>query len=102
MFYNVDELTKLYKTFLGNVSDRIIEEKLKDIFQFSRELKILGIGYPVPWLENLSNSAIDLFLAIPSQFSDYKWSRYQLNQTFVFEDIAIPIPDFYLENSMIC
>jgi len=102
MFYNVDELTKFYKTFLGKVSVRIIEEKLKDIFQFSSNLKILGIGYPVPWLENLSNSAIDLFLAIPSQFSDYKWSRYQLNQTFVFEDIAIPIPDFYFERVFIC
>ena len=41
MFYNVDELTKFYKTFLGKVSARIIEEKLKDIFQFSRDLKIL-------------------------------------------------------------
>ena len=102
MFYNVDKLIKFYDSFLGKAAVQLIEARLKNTFQDTMNLKILGIGYPVPWIENFSVIARDLFLGTPSEFNDFKWSRNMLNQSFVFDHISLPIPDFYFDKVFIC
>ena len=44
MFYNVDKLIKFYDSLLGKVSVQLIEARLKNTFQNTMNMKILGMG----------------------------------------------------------
>lgn len=97
MHLDVEEFLNFYTSPLGHVVAKILSKKLFDISDLDQRMKILGIGYPTPYLAPLQKYVERSIAMMPSQQGVMAWPPNAENVTLLAEDDALPLPDNYFD-----
>ncbi|MDP1724064.1 MAG: methyltransferase domain-containing protein [Alphaproteobacteria bacterium] len=94
MFHDIRTLINFYDADLGQSAAKIIFKKIKEIWPNLHHQKILGIGYPIPFLEDLIPIADRFMMAMPAAQGIVQWPKKDvLNSAFLTYEEELPLPD---------
>lgn len=88
---SVEDLKTFYQTPLGESARRLIGVKLSEAWKDVQGQDVLGIGYPVPWLEQLGE-ARRILAAMPARQGAEIWPADMRVRTVLVEEDALPFP----------
>lgn len=94
MFHDIRTLIDFYNSDLGQGAAKIIFKKIKKIWPNVSHQKILGIGYPIPLLENLIPATDRFIMAMPAAQGIVQWPKKNTqNLAFLTYEEELPLPD---------
>lgn len=92
MLLDSNSLAEFYDSDLGQVTRRLIHRRLKAAWPDLRGLRVLGMGFAIPYLRVFSFEAERVAAFLPADFGPIAWPK-QGSLTVVGEDDALPFPD---------
>jgi SAM-dependent methyltransferase len=94
---NVVELRQFYASPLGKATQRLVAQKLFPILENTRDTRLLGLGYAIPYL-----SAEPLNLAFMLARSGVlQWPKEQLARTALVDELDLPLADHALDIALV-
>lgn len=97
MFHDIRTLIHFYNSDLGQSSAKIILKKIKEIWPNLKHQKVLGIGYPIPLLEELIPIADRFIMAMPAAQGITEWPKNNQNSAFLTCEEELPLPDNFFD-----
>ncbi len=93
MYLSVYDLKSFYTTKLGRVVRRVLCERIDKLWPDMHGLRIMGLGYAVPYLPLFEESAERVFAVMPQGCGVHHWPSVQKkkNLTCLADERALPI-----------
>ncbi|MGH1376541.1 MAG: class I SAM-dependent methyltransferase [Alphaproteobacteria bacterium] len=92
MYRSVYDLKTFYLSEIGQIVRDILLGHIRDFWPSTHDLRILGCGYPSPYLEELSEGCERVFAMMPrKQGADHWGYRGDKNVAFLSDDHTLPI-----------
>ncbi|MGD9739115.1 MAG: class I SAM-dependent methyltransferase [Bauldia sp.] len=89
---DVTDLRSFYAERLGIVARRLIGVRIKALWPSVAGDRILGIGYPVPYLVQLGEDAAYRLAFMPAELGVIHWPSGKPNASALILDDALPLP----------
>src|ERR1700744_1404608 len=93
MSLDVIDLRNFYAGHLGKVARRFISRGIRTRFADTRGLRVIGIGYPTPYLGLFREEAERCLAFMPAAQGVIKWPSMRPTLTALGEEIDLPIAD---------
>jgi SAM-dependent methyltransferase len=93
MHTDIIELRTFYASLLGQLATRSIGMALKPLWPSIPSERLLGIGYAVPWLDDLSVAAERTCAFMPAEMGAVAWPINQPCATALVFDEELPLAD---------
>lgn len=87
---DVSEVRRFYDTRLGALASEMVARKLADAWGSTRDLDILGVGYPTPWLGAMGDARRAL-AAMPFGQGAETWPGPR-NRVCLADETSLPFP----------
>lgn len=97
MHLDVEEFLNFYTTPLGMAVTKILSKKLYEFSHLDPQMKVLGVGYPTPYLAPLQKYVERTIAMMPAQQGVMAWPAHAKNLTLLAADDAFPFPDSSFE-----
>ena len=101
MNMDVVDLRDFYATALGQVAARALRRKIRLIWPDLRDMDVLGVGYPVPYLNPLRNDGARVMVAMPSRQGVLHWPAEGGVTTVLADEWELPFPDLSVDRVLI-
>lgn len=102
MHLDVEEFLNFYTTPLGMAVTKIVCKKILTLSPPDKNMKILGVGYPTPYLGILQKHVDRVIAMMPAQQGVIAWPSHGKNLTLLSDDDAFPFPDDYFDRLFLC
>lgn len=93
MYPDVLELHAFYESPLGLVAQRTIRRRLRAVWPDVRGDRVLGLGFPTPFLRPLRAEAERVFGLMPSRQGVMHWPAGARSLTGLVDEGMLPLPD---------
>lgn len=93
MHADIVELREFYGSTLGHLAELSIGEALKRIWASVPSERLVGLGYAVPWLDQLRTSTERTFAFMPAGMGAATWPSGEPSLTALVFDEELPLPD---------
>jgi SAM-dependent methyltransferase len=101
MASDVIDLRDFYRTPLGLVARRMIRRAVRRIWPDLHALRLLGIGYPAPFLTALSPDAERTVALLPASLGVLAWPADGANLATLADEAELPFADFSLDRVLL-
>ncbi|MEN3931683.1 class I SAM-dependent methyltransferase [Microvirga sp. W0021] len=93
MSVDVIDLSAFYNSALGHVAQRYIERAIEQFLPETKGLRVLGLGYAIPYMERFRKEAASLVALMPAAQGVVNWPQGQQSATALVDPLALPLPD---------
>ncbi len=93
MLMDVVELREFYASRLGSAVENSVSMALSSVWGTPQGERLLGLGYPVPWLDRFSPDAECSVCLMPAAQGAMQWPSSQSPCTALTYDDQLPLPD---------
>lgn len=89
---DIVNLRQFYTTPLGEQVQRLIDRSLRTIWPEEPSDKLLGIGFPTPYMEPYLDTGMPLFVCMPAAQGAVYWPASRANLAFLSHESQLPLP----------
>ena len=93
MRQDVVDLRDFYATRLGQVARRMIRRQVRALWPDTAGMRVLGIGYPTPYLRPVRDSAERVMAVMPASQGVLHWPAAEPGQVCLAEEEELPFED---------
>lgn len=93
MSIDVVDLRNFYSNRLGIVARHLISRGIRQHWQDTRGLRVLGVGYPIPYLGVFREEAERCLAFMPATQGVVKWPTARPALTALVDEFEMPLPD---------
>ena len=94
---DVIDLRDFYRTPLGQVARRMIRQAMRRMWSDLHGVRLLGIGYPAPFLTAISPETERTVAMMPASLGVLAWPPDGANLALLSEEDELPFADFSLD-----
>ena len=93
MWNDVVDLRDFYGHSLGQVAQRLIRTRLRQMWPSVRGQSLLGLGYATPYLRPFMDEAERVVAVMPAAQGVLHWPQNEPNLVTLADETALPLPD---------
>jgi SAM-dependent methyltransferase len=93
MFTDVVDLRDFYAETVGQVTQRLLRARLRELWPDVRGLRVAGMGYAVPFLRPYMDEAERVLALMPAAQGVLPWPNERANLATLVDEIDLPLPD---------
>jgi len=97
MWMDAVDLRDFYTSRLGTVTRRMIGRRIRTIWPDVRGMKVLGIGFPTPYLSPFRGEAERVLAAMPAGQGVLHWPLEGAGLTSLIDECDLPFPDMSMD-----
>jgi SAM-dependent methyltransferase len=101
MASDVVDLRDFYRTPLGQVARRMIRQAVRRMWPDLTDLRLLGIGYPAPFLTAISPDTERTLALMPASLGVLAWPSDGANLALLAEEGELPFADYSLDRVLL-
>jgi SAM-dependent methyltransferase len=101
MWMHVTELRDFYHSSLGQMALRLIRQRIRDLWPDGSGLRMLGFGYPTPFLRPFMDEAERVLAFMPASQGVVHWPREGAGMTALTDDLELPLPDLSVDRVLL-
>jgi SAM-dependent methyltransferase len=101
MSSDVVDLRDFYRTGLGQVARRMIRNAIQRVWPDLRGMRLLGIGYPTPFLSALSAETERTVALMPASLGVLGWSPEGRNLVALADEGELPFADYSIDRVLL-
>jgi SAM-dependent methyltransferase len=101
MASDVVDLRDFYRTPLGGVARRMIRQAMRRVWPDLRGLRLLGIGYPAPFLTAISPETERTVALLPASLGVLAWPPEGANLATLGDEGELPFADFSMDRVLL-
>src|ERR1700722_20215211 len=101
MASDVVDLRDFYRTPLGGVARRMIRQALRRMWPDLRGLRLLGIGYPAPFLTGISAETERTLALLPASLGVLAWPPDGANLATLADEGELPFADYSMDRVLL-
>ena len=101
MASDVVDLRDFYRTALGQVARRMIRQAVRRMWPDLHGLRLLGIGYPAPFLTALSPETERTVALMPASLGVLAWPPEGANLALLADEGELPLADFSMDRVLL-
>ncbi len=93
MSIDVIDLSAFYKTPLGHIAQRYTARAIERFIPNSKGMRIIGLGYTIPYLDRFRAEAISVCALMPAYQGVVNWPQGEKTAAALVDPLAIPLAD---------
>ncbi len=93
MSVDVIDLSAFYRRPLGQVARRTIERAVGQFLPSAKGLRVLGLGYAIPYLDRFRTDADCVIALMPAAQGVVNWPQGERSASALIDPLAMPLPD---------
>jgi SAM-dependent methyltransferase len=97
MASDVVDLRDFYRSALGQVARRMIRRAILRVWPDTRGMRLLGIGYPTPFLSALSSETERTLAVMPASLGVLRWPPEGRNLVTLADEGELPFADYSID-----
>jgi SAM-dependent methyltransferase len=97
MWSDVIDLRDFYGTMLGQMARRVIRQRIRETWPDTRGMRVLGIGYPSPYLLPFRDNAERVISVMPARQGVLRWPAEGPNLVTLADEAELPLPDVSID-----
>jgi SAM-dependent methyltransferase len=101
MFTDVVDLRDFYAETVGQVTQRLLRARLRELWPDVRGLRVAGLGYAVPFLRPYVDEAERVLALMPAAQGVLPWPNERANLATLVEETDLPLPDRSVDRLLI-
>ena len=101
MWRDVVDIRDFYATPLGQTARRMIRRRLRYQWSDVTGQTVLGLGYPIPYLETFRNEAAQTIAAMPAQQGVLHWPHEDPGLTTLVDELELPFDDLSFDRVLL-
>src|SRR6202162_157996 len=101
MAADVVDLRDFYRTPLGQVARRMIRRAVRRMWPDVQGMRLLGIGYPAPFLTALSPETERTVALMPASLGVLAWPPEGANLAMLADEGELPFADFSIDRVLL-
>ena len=101
MSSDVVDLRDFYRTGLGQVARRMIRDAVRRVWPDLRAMRLLGIGYPTPFLTAISPETERTVALMPAVLGVLGWSPEGRNLVTLADEGELPFADYSMDRVLL-
>ena len=101
MASDVIDLRDFYRGVLGQVARRMIRRAIQRVWPDLRGMRLLGIGYPTPFLSALSAGTERTIAVMPAWLGVLRWPAEGANLVVLAEEGELPFADYSIDRVLL-
>jgi SAM-dependent methyltransferase len=101
MASDVVDLRDFYRTPLGGVARRMIRQAMRRMWPDLKGLRLLGAGYPAPFLTAISPEAERTIALLPASLGVLAWPPEGANLATLADEGELPFADFSMDRVLL-
>src|SRR5271154_1496757 len=101
MASDVVDLRDFYRTPLGQVARRMIRQAVRRMWPDLQGTRLLGIGYPAPFLSAISPETERTVALMPASLGVLGWPSDGANLATLADEGELPFPDYSLDRVLL-
>lgn len=98
---DVVDLRDFYRTGLGQVARRMIRAAIRTVWPDLRGMRLLGIGYPIPFLPAISADTERTVAVMPASLGVLGWFPDGRNLVTLAEEGELPFADYSIDRILL-
>lgn len=98
---DVVDLRDFYRTGLGQVARRMIRTAIRTVWPDLRGMRLLGIGYPIPFLPAISADTERTVAVMPAPLGVLGWSPEGRNLVTLADEGELPFADYSIDRILL-
>lgn len=98
---DVVDLRDFYRSDLGQIAQRMIRRRIREMWPNVRGERLLGLGYATPVLRPFLGEAERVIAVMPADQGVVSWPRDAPNLATLAEDTALPLPDRSIDRAIL-
>lgn len=88
---SVHDLKSFYNTKMGRVVRRILKARIREIWNNTRTMRVVGVGYASPYLRDFLEEAERVFAIMPAAQGAHHWPQDDKNLVCLAEESELPL-----------
>jgi SAM-dependent methyltransferase len=101
MSSDVVDLRDFYRTGLGQVARRMIRTAIRRVWPDLHAMRLLGIGYPTPFLGSISTETERTVAVMPAALGVLDWSPEGRNLVALADEGELPFADYSIDRVLL-
>jgi len=101
MWIDVIDLRDFYASSLGLTAKRMIRRRVREIWPDVKGMRVLGLGFPTPFLNSFRIEAAATFAAMPMGQGVLHWPEEGDSRTTLVEEWELPFPDVSMDRILL-
>lgn len=101
MHLDIGELQTFYDGELGQISRRLIRERLREVWPSVRGLSVLGLGFATPYMRPFQGEAERVIALMPAQQGVTAWPGQSSNAVALADEAHLPLPDSSIDRVVV-
>src|SRR5215471_16917811 len=101
MASDVVDLRDFYRSVLGQVARRMIRGAIRRVWPDLRGMRLLGIGYPTPFLAVISPETERTIAVMPASLGVLGWSPDGRNVVTLADEGELPFADYSIDRVLL-
>jgi SAM-dependent methyltransferase len=101
MASDVIDLRDFYRTPLGQVARRMIRQAMRRMWPDLQGLRLLGIGYPAPFLSAISPESERALVLMPASLGVLAWPPEGANLATLADEGELPFADYSIDRVLL-
>jgi SAM-dependent methyltransferase len=93
MWTDVLDLNDFYRSTLGQMTSRLLRDRLREVWPNVRGETVLGLGYATPFLRPFAEEAARTLAFMPAPQGVTRWPREGRNRTALVDEMDLPLAD---------
>lgn len=93
MYDDVVDLRDFYQSRLGQVTRRILRQRILKFWPKLDGMSVMGLGYATPFLRQLREDGVRTIACMPASQGVIRWPQEELNAVFLADEAELPLPD---------
>ncbi len=93
MFAVIDELLQFYRSPLGRISRRLIQDVMCEMVEGTSGQRVVGLGYSTPYLKRLTQNAERAMALMPARQGAQVWPKEGPCCTALVDPLELPFTD---------
>ncbi len=98
---DIVDLQGFYASQLGHVAVLAIKRVITEMWPSNVGLSVLGLGYAVPWLDDLAHDAVRAIAFMPAEMGVAAWPTEGASATALVETLRLPLPDACIDRLLL-
>jgi len=93
MFVAIDELLQFYRSPLGRISRRLIQDVIAQMTAGASGQRVVGLGYSAPYLRRATQNAERVMAFMPARQGAQVWPKEEASCTALVDPLELPLTD---------
>ena len=101
MWTDVVDLRDFYRSSLGQMTRRIIRRQIRDMWDNTSGMTVMGLGYATPYLLPFRDEAERVFAVMPAAQGVLRWPPDGKRLVTLSDETELPLPDVSVDRVLL-